>query len=111
MKRVFIAKHPTEAYMVKSLLETEGIASEVRGEALFGALGELPITEETLPSVWISEDSQLERAIDFIKRYQKGQGPPEACGLSWKCIKCGEIIEPQFTSCWRCGTDRKTGNA
>lgn len=107
MKRVYIAKHPTEAYMVKNFLETEGIASEVRGAALFGTLGGVPITEETLPSVWIIEDNQSERAIDFISRYEKGQGPPEAMGLPWKCIKCGEIMEPQFTSCWRCGTDRK----
>jgi hypothetical protein len=24
-------------------------------------------------------------------------------GASWICAKCGEQLEPQFTSCWRCG--------
>jgi hypothetical protein len=24
-------------------------------------------------------------------------------GASWTCEQCGEVLEPQFTSCWRCG--------
>ena len=24
----------------------------------------------------------------------------------WTCIKCGENVEEQFASCWKCGTDR-----
>lgn len=25
----------------------------------------------------------------------------------WKCPKCGVVSEPQFDSCWKCGTLRK----
>jgi hypothetical protein len=28
-------------------------------------------------------------------------------GKPWKCPKCGEMSEPQFISCWKCGTARK----
>jgi hypothetical protein len=24
-------------------------------------------------------------------------------GAPWTCEHCGEALEPQFTSCWRCG--------
>jgi hypothetical protein len=107
VKKVFIARHPTEAYLVKSLLKLEGVESEIRGEALFGALGELAITADALPSVWIVEDHQLARAEEIVSRYVRGLGSPDIIGLVWRCRKCGETLEPQFTTCWKCGTDRR----
>jgi hypothetical protein len=107
VKKVFIARHPTEAHLVKGLLELEGIESEVRGEALFGALGQLAITADTLPSVWIQEDDQIEQAIRIISRYEQGFGSHVIIGKLWCCPKCGELLEPQFASCWQCGTNRK----
>ena len=107
VKKVFIARHPTEAHLVKNLLELEGIESELQGEALFGALGALAITEDTLPSVWIREDSQLEKALGIVSRYEQGFGSHVIIGKLWHCPKCGEMLEPQFTTCWQCGTDRK----
>jgi Putative prokaryotic signal transducing protein len=70
MKRVFVTKNPTEAHLVKGLLEREGIAAEVQGEWLYGAMGEIPFTPETWPSVWISKDSQLKRALKFVAGYE-----------------------------------------
>jgi len=32
-------------------------------------------------------------------------GPKKGAAV-WKCVKCGERIEEQFDSCWKCGTDR-----
>lgn len=107
MKKVFIARHPTEAYLVKSLLELEGVESEIRGEALYGALGELAITADALPSVWIAEDDQEAKATGIVSRYVRGLGSPDIIGLVWKCRTCGEMHEPQFTTCWKCGTDRR----
>jgi hypothetical protein len=74
VKKVFIARHPTEAQLVKSLLELEGIESEVRGKALYGSLGGLAITEDTLPSVWIHDDSQIDQAMRIVSRYEQGFG-------------------------------------
>jgi hypothetical protein len=107
MKKVYIARHPTEAHLVKGLLELEGIASEVRGEALYGALGELAITADTLPSVWIQDDGQMEQAMRIVSRYEQGLGSHAIIGVLWRCPKCGEMLEPQFASCWQCGTTRK----
>jgi uncharacterized membrane protein len=33
--------------------------------------------------------------------------PQNVVDKPWKCSKCGEMSEPQFDSCWKCGTVRK----
>jgi hypothetical protein len=32
---------------------------------------------------------------------------PQVVGQPWQCSKCGEKLEPQFKSFWKCGTDRQ----
>jgi len=106
MKKVFIARHPTEAHLVKSLLELENIESEVHGEALYCALG-VVMTAETLPSVWIQDDGLEKKAREIVLRYEQGLGSHCIIGKLWLCPKCGEQLEPQFTTCWQCGTSRR----
>ena len=106
MQQVYMAHDPTEAHLVKGLLEANGIAALVRGEAVFGLRGEVPVTTETLPTVWVLDDSEVPRARVLLGEYSQGQhaGPPH--GRPWTCSKCGEQLEPQFTDCWRCDTTR-----
>ena len=57
MKHVFTAKHPTEAHLIRGMLEAEGIRAEVRGDQLYGAFGELPVpkscaTKSITSSLW-----------------------------------------------------------
>jgi Putative prokaryotic signal transducing protein len=73
MKKVFAAKTPTEAHLVRSLLEREAIAAEVHGEWLTGALGEIPLTPDTWPSVWILNDDDEEKAIALVSDYERGE--------------------------------------
>jgi hypothetical protein len=108
MGQIFVAQHPTEAHFVRDLLEAEGIAAEVRGEALFGMRGEAPVTPDTLPSVWVSGES-LEKALAIVAAYRDGDGRAEAVGEPWRCPGCGEELEPQFTECWECGSARPKG--
>ena len=104
MKKVYIAGHPTEAHLIKGLLESYNISCEVRGEALFGVRGEVPITADTLPSVWVHDDDDFEKAREIVKDYDRGSSAAHAQSL-WKCPNCGEVLEPQFTECWNCGTE------
>lgn len=62
MKRVYVAKTPVDAQFVMAFLESAGIAASVRGEHLFALRGGVPMTEETLPSVWIEDDENHELA-------------------------------------------------
>lgn len=101
MKRIFVAQHPTEAHLLKGVLENEGIAAEIRGEALFGVRGEIPFTE-ALPEIWV-DDAQVGRALEVLR----SQATPAAgAGESVPCSNCGEMLEPQFTACWRCQAER-----
>ncbi len=109
MRQVFVAQHPTEAYFVKDLLEREGIDAEVRGEALFGMRGEAPVTPDTLPSVWVSEERQSEKALAVVAAYRRGDGRAAAAGQPWRCLRCAEELESQFTTCWKCGSARPKG--
>ena len=106
MRRVHVARTVADAYIVKDMLESQGIACSVRGEHLVGIRGEVPFDVDSLPSVWVSE-SDAERAYGLLV------GPPgrpdggrTGDGRSWTCRTCGEEIEGQFTDCWRCGESR-----
>jgi len=105
MIKIFTAQHPTEAHLVKGLLETEGIVAEVQGERLFAVRGEVPITEDTLPTVWV-DDASAERAVAIIEDYARRNAPADTLDTPWRCPSCAELVEPQFESCWKCGTDR-----
>ena len=51
MHPVYEAEHLIDAHMARGCLQAAGIAAEVRGEALAGALGELPV--RGLITVWV----------------------------------------------------------
>jgi predicted amidophosphoribosyltransferase len=125
MKKVYSARDPTEAHLVRGFLEARGIEAIVQGEALWAGRGELPLTPDTCPSVWVVHDTDAEHAQELLAarrvRAEAGTCPncgydlrglpqprcPE-CGLeffrptTWQCPTCGEVIEEQFTACWHC---------
>jgi hypothetical protein len=105
MKQVYIADDPVEAHLVKGILEQYGISCEIRGESLWRARGGLPLTSETLPTIWIVDDSKFEEATELTERFQNGTLTANA-GTDWKCPECGEEVEGQFTECWQCGVNR-----
>ena len=105
--KVYSAQHPIEAHLLKGILGSYGIPSEVRGEFLFGGRGELPVTPETAPSVWIVDDSQFDEARAIIKEYEESNAQDVPAGETWICKSCGEDSEGQFTECWNCGKPRE----
>ena len=102
MKRVYTAKHPTEAHLIRGMLEAEGISSIVRGDQLYGAYGELPI----LPTVWILDDALAAQADHLVRDFLHGTAARRHSHERWTCPQCGEVLEGQFTDCWKCGTAR-----
>lgn len=96
MKRVFRAASLLQVAHARNVLIAAGIESELRNQYLAGALGDLPMLE-TWPQVWV-EDA-LESAA--LRALEKAASAPS--GAPWVCAQCGEHLEPQFTTCWRCG--------
>lgn len=103
MKQLHIARHAPEAHLVKGYLESHGIAAVVRGEYLTSGWGDLPMD---VCSVWVSDDRQYERAHALLVAFLHGDPARELRSRNWRCPKCGEQLEGQFTACWKCGTHR-----
>lgn len=108
MTKVFTAQHPTEAHLVSGLLNSSGILTAVRGEPLFSARGEVPVTPATLPSVWVLDDNQVNDALEILRDRSAAESAGVPADQPWKCGSCGEMVESQFTACWNCGASRPT---
>lgn len=97
---VYTARYAAEAHLVCGFLQSLGIAAIVRGEHLTGGFGELPVD---VCGVWITnpaERTEAERRVrEFLQEKKPEAGP-------WVCESCQETLEGQFTSCWRCGSER-----
>ena len=105
MKQVYSARDVVEAHLVKSFLDEKGIESVIQGAALASILGAIPVTRETLPGIWVRDEDE-DRATDAIAGFKAEAKPAQPTAGTWTCPNCGEVIEPQFTECWKCGASR-----
>jgi len=104
MKYLFSSKNGGEVERVRSLMEDGGIRCIIRNEVTSGLAGEVPFSE-CMPEVWVMDDGQLEEARKILAGFDRES--QAATGPSWTCSSCGEVLEPQFDSCWRCGSPRE----
>ena len=103
MKQIHAARTAFEAHAVCGFLASHGIEADVRGEFLTSGWGELPVD---VCSVWIRNERQLEAAQALLNDYLHGSHARKYSGERWTCTQCGEVLEGQFTQCWRCGAAR-----
>jgi len=99
MKRVFRAATLLQVAHARNVLLVAGIQCDLRNQYLAGAMGELPMME-TWPQLWV-EDADERPALRAL-----AQAAAAPVGSPWICEDCGEHLEAQFTSCWRCGHAR-----
>jgi hypothetical protein len=102
MKHVFTATNMrADQETLKSILEKAKIPCMIRNEYLSMALGELA-PSDCSPELWILNDEDYPRAKRIVDAWRNAwiedDGP-------WICI-CGEAIEGQFNSCWKCEKER-----
>ena len=100
MKRILRCLHPLQAEHYANVLRAAGFACNVRGAALYGAVGDIP-WQECAPEVWLRNDDDLDlatRVLEELAMASKGE--------AWRCDRCGETLEPQFATCWQCGKER-----
>ncbi len=101
MKPVFTSLRLHEIYHVKNLLEAEGIPCFVRNEQLATIAGEVPFTECTA-KLFLARESDRQAAGEVLRAWMS----PRPRRPAWRCPRCGERLEGQFTACWNCGTER-----
>jgi Putative prokaryotic signal transducing protein len=111
MRHVYTGRDEMDAHFVKGLLQQEGIEASVVGENLLNAVGTLPISDKSLPCVYVNEPDE-ERASLIVRDYQQvdrvnaEEAVEDAPRPTWKCANCGEAVEEQFSECWNCGHAR-----
>ena len=84
----------------KNILETEGIACQIKNDHLGSIVGDIPFPE-VWPELWVLNDLDYDRAKQLID----GTIVDESPAATWRCSKCGESNEGQFAACWNCGTE------
>ena len=115
MQPVYTARDEMDANFVQGLLRQEGIEALVQGQALGSAWGTMPLSAESLPTVWV-EDGDVERARPLIETYRQtdranaDESVADRARSTWACPNCGERVEEQFTQCWKCGHARPAGS-
>lgn len=98
MKKVTSSESIVTINHYKNILESEGIACELRNEHLGSIVGEIPFVE-VWPELWVKNDLNLDRARQLIDEANTEQ----SAGDPWNCSQCGEQNEGQFAVCWNCG--------
>lgn len=89
-------EHLVQAQHFANVLRAAGIACELRNTQTAAAFGELPF-DQCMPQLWVVNRLDEERARRVLESLQR---PFD--GSAWIC-HCGEVIEPQFAACWKCG--------
>ena len=97
MKRIFSSNNVGDVGLLRNRLDETGIAYEVRNETTPYPLHGL------CPEIWVIHDADFFRACELRDGLHRSLPVSEE---SWTCPACGEQLEGQFTSCWKCGTAR-----
>ncbi len=97
MKKLTSSESLVTIHHWKNILESEGIACELRNEHLGSVMGEVPFME-VWPQLWIVNDLDFDRAGQLLSADAIAESPTEA----WTCRNCGEKNEGQFAACWNC---------
>lgn len=103
MIRVYTAPSIALTAPVKDLLEGNGIPCVLRNEFLGAGRGEIPPIE-CWPEVWVTNDSDAERAQQLVAQATRG---PDLVREPWRCRRCGEEVDGVFARCWNCGAEQK----
>ncbi|WP_111976770.1 putative signal transducing protein [Algibacillus agarilyticus] len=96
----YLAENTLQAHCIKGLLATQGIDAKLHGEALMGAVGEIPIDACYIKLMVKVEDKEVTETV--LKHYEQAlKNNP----LDWFCHQCGENNATTFDLCWHCGHD------
>jgi hypothetical protein len=97
MKVLFSRPDPGAIGLIRASLDEAGIAYVLRNETMPYPLA--PFQAE----LWVLDDLDFSRACELRDAVLK---VPAVSQPPWTCPLCGEKLENQFGSCWKCGANR-----
>jgi hypothetical protein len=106
MVKVYTTPDPTDLAHVQGLLQQAGIQTCVMNESTSVATGDIPF-QHAAPELWVTNPADAPRAREIIEAYEARREAQPPQQPPWKCPHCGEMIEAQFSECWKCGTARE----
>ena len=89
--------------IAKGLLAENGIEALISKDDCGGMFPNLQATRGVRLYV-LPRD--VETSEDLLKMLSNNDTEPKT-DSNWQCSNCGEDLEPQFTDCWKCGTERQ----
>jgi len=99
MKMLFTSSDRTAAGLLQSALQEAGIECELRNDAMQSNFPGAAF----YPELWVLKDEDFAKAVE-LRDARLASSPLPA--TPWTCPSCGEQLEGQFLSCWKCGTNR-----
>lgn len=100
MIKIYSNQNGTIVHHLRNVLQNIGIQCEVRNEILGRSIS---VATEWWVELWIMDVERYDEAMKVIEEVLSDANKP---GRNWRCSKCGEESEGQFTECWNCGESR-----
>ncbi len=94
---LFSSRLSIELHLRKSYLESQGIGVRIEHEELLSARPELPAYARLVAV----DPADEKAALELLAQFESTLVSP--ADEAWSCLRCGELLEPQFTACWKCG--------
>ena len=103
MLKLYVSNSLIEVETRKEILDQEGILSMIKNQRGSSLAGEVPFAE-VFPELWVINDEDYPKAKEVLDNWSKLS--PEASS-NWTCSGCGEQHTGEFTTCWKCGGERR----
>lgn len=103
MKQLYSAQNVLEAHGLRLHLESQGISAKVVGDNSPLETG-FSFTPESGPCVFVAA-ADFEQAKASLQEYLDSVKDRPTLG-NWQCAKCGQLVEGQFDTCWKCESPR-----
>jgi len=113
MTEIYSSENPLYSWILKSVLESNGIDCEVEETSLRQALGDIPVNQ-TWTKLFINKESDIQIAKEIIEKYEpKLNDVPSFCpncdSDKVELFKAGNYKEFDTFKCKECGYTWKKG--
>jgi Putative prokaryotic signal transducing protein len=103
VRGVFAHRDLAAVDLRRGILEQAGITCFVRNETTSASLGAaamgLVFMPQFHPELCVVDDARVDEAKALLGSLDAGTPSP---GAEWACPTCGEVLPPEFDTCWKC---------